>query len=50
MSKNLKKRDAYRERRNKRQEQQAKSVIRWICVTLAILAVGLFGYFAVIGS
>ena len=47
MSKNNKKREAYRERRAKEIEEQGKGVIRWICVTLVILLIAVFGYFAV---
>ena len=49
MGKNVNKRELYRQRREKEQEKQAKSVIRWICVVLFVLFIAIFGYFAAVG-
>lgn len=48
--KNNSKREAYKAKQNKKIEEQGKSVIRWIAITLAVLFVALMGYFAVLGS
>lgn len=40
------KREAYKAKQAKKMEEQGKSVIRWIAITLAVLMVGLMGYFA----
>lgn len=47
--KNNSKREAYKAKQEKKMEEQGKSVIRWIAITLAVLMVGLMGYFATLG-
>ena len=46
--KNNAKREAYKAKQAKKMEEQGKSVIRWIAITLAVLCVGLMGYFAAV--
>ena len=46
--KNNAKREAYKTKQAKKMEEQGKSVIRWIAITLAVLMVGLMGYFATV--
>lgn len=47
--KNNSKREAYKAKQEKKMEEQGRSVIRWIAITLAVLMVGLMGYFATLG-
>lgn len=48
--KNNSKREAYKAKQEKKMEEQGKSVIRWIAITLAVLMVGLMSFFAYIGG
>ncbi len=43
------KREAYKAKQEQKLEEQGKSVIRWIAITLAVLCLGLIGYFAALG-
>ena len=43
------KREAYKAKQEKKLEEQGKSVIRWIAITLIVLCLGLIGYFATLG-
>lgn len=47
--KNNSKREAYKAKQAQKMEEQGRSVIRWIAITLAVLMVGLMGYFATLG-
>ncbi|MCF0209338.1 MAG: hypothetical protein HUK07_07775 [Bacteroidaceae bacterium] len=44
--KNNSKREAYRAKRDKKMEEQGKSVIRWIAITLGVLMIALMCYFS----
>lgn len=48
--KSLKKAQAAQERRDKRMEAQGKSVMRWICVAMAVLFIIIFVSMAYMGS